>query len=643
MPAGTILPGRARSRRVRFRPWVIPAVLISLTATLAALAPAPQAALAASHEASLISAGGEHSCALEGGKAYCWGFNEFGQLGDGSTTSSSVPVAVDTSGALAGQTLTQITGGDDYTCALDAAGTAYCWGYNVVGQLGDGSTTDSDVPVAVDTSGPLAGQTLTQIAAGSLTTCALDAAGAAYCWGYNQDGNLGDGSTTGSSVPVAVDASGALAGQALTQITVGTEHVCSVDAAGAAYCWGDNNLGQLGGGSTAGSDVPVAVDTSGALAGQTLTQITAGASHTCALDRAGAAYCWGEGYYGQLGGGIGGFSALAVAVDTSGVLHGKALAQITAGEFHTCAISTAGAAYCWGRNDHRQLGDGKTADSSVPVAVDTSGVLAGQALTLITAGGSHTCALDSTSAVYCWGANDAGELGNDSNAITSYVPVLTGPQAPADVTAAPGYTTATVSWAAPASLDGGTLTGYTASAAPAGPSCTTAGATTCIIAGLTGGTSYSITVTAHTTSGDSGASAPATTTPTGPGAGLIVSGDHKTKCAEDPGNATANDTPIVISDCNGSAGQVWIVEPGGTLQVNGKCMDIYRDEKTSKAPLELWTCTGGANQQWQATNGTLVNPASGKCLDDPGFNTTDGTRLEIYTCNGGLNQQWQLP
>ncbi len=104
---------------------------------------------------------------------------------------------------------------------------------------------------------------------------------------------------------------------------------------------------------------------------------------------------------------------------------------------------------------------------------------------------------------------------------------------------------------------------------------------------------------------------------------MIVSGDHKPKCAEDPGNATANDTPVVISDCNGSAGQVWIVEPGGTLQVNGKCMDIYRDEKTSKAPVELWTCTGDANQQWKATNGTLVNPASGKCLDDPGFSTAE--------------------
>ena len=125
--------------------------------------------------------------------------------------------------------------------------------------------------------------------------------------------------------------------------------------------------------------------------------------------------------------------------------------------------------------------------------------------------------------------------------------------------------------------------------------------------------------------------------------GPIVSGYHKTKCVDDSGDSTSNDTPIVISDCNGSAEQTWTVPGDGSLQVNGKCLDIYRDEKFNKAPVELWTCTGGANQQWQAVNGTLVNPASGKCLDDPRYNTADGTRLVIYTCNGGLNQQWELP
>jgi Ricin-type beta-trefoil lectin domain len=137
------------------------------------------------------------------------------------------------------------------------------------------------------------------------------------------------------------------------------------------------------------------------------------------------------------------------------------------------------------------------------------------------------------------------------------------------------------------------------------------------------------------------ASVRAMATPTATGA--IVSGDKSTKCVDDLGNATKNDTPIVIWDCNGSPEQAWTVESDGTLQVDGKCLDIYRDEKTSKAQVELWTCTGGANQQWEPASGTLVNPISGKCLDDPRWNTTNGTHLELYKCGGGLNQQWQLP
>jgi alpha-tubulin suppressor-like RCC1 family protein len=145
-----------------------------------------------------------------------------------------------------------------------------------VGQLGDGSTTDSDVPVAVDASGVLAGKTLTQITAGQLHACAVDAAGAAYCWGYNDYGELGDGSMTNSSVPVAVDSSGVLAGKILTQITAGWDHTCALDNTGVAYCWGENGPGELGDGSTTDSDVPVAVDTNGVLTDKVLTHITAG-------------------------------------------------------------------------------------------------------------------------------------------------------------------------------------------------------------------------------------------------------------------------------------------------------------------------------------------------------------------------------
>ena len=124
--------------------------------------------------------------------------------------------------------------------------------------------------------------------------------------------------------------------------------------------------------------------------------------------------------------------------------------------------------------------------------------------------------------------------------------------------------------------------------------------------------------------------------------GPIVSGCHKTKCVDDSDNSSANGTKIVMWDCNGTAEQDWTIAADGTIRINGKCLDIYREKGPIRRRVELWSCTGRANQQWKARTGTLVNPVSGKCLDDPAFNTTDGIQLEIYTCTGGPNQQWNL-
>ncbi len=406
--------------------WVMPAAAATLAAGLCSLAPASQAALAASQGVASISAGGEHACTIIGGQGYCWGENFNGELGNGTNTNSTVPVPVDTSGVLAGKTLTQISAGYEDTCALDSAGAAYCWGINQYGQLGDGATAKSNVPVVVSAGGVLDGKTLTQISAGLVHTCALDSAGAVYCWGWNGYGQLGDGNTTSSDVPVAVDTGGALAGAAVSQITSGAYVTCAIDAAGAAYCWGFDGYGELGNGTNANSSVPVAVDTSGALAGKTLTQINASWYHTCAVDSAGAAYCWGRNAYGQLGDTSYADSSVPAAVDASGALAGKTLIQITAGAYDTCAVDADGAAYCWGYNRYGELGNASTTSSGVPVAVDSGGVLADRTLTQITAGTWHTCAVDDTGAAYCWGRNGSGELGDDGFGLQSLVPLLVG-------------------------------------------------------------------------------------------------------------------------------------------------------------------------------------------------------------------------
>ena len=349
------------------------------------------------------------------GRAALWGWNADGQLGDNSSTSSKVPVSVDTSGILAGKTITAISAGEYHSCAV-ADGRAYCWGLNVAGGLGNNDNNSSKVPVSVDTSGILAGRTITAISAGAYHSCAV-ADGRAYCWGYNFDGELGNGSFMDALVPVAVDTSGMLAGKTITAISVGYYHSCAV-ADGRAYCWGLNVSGQLGNNSTTKSSVPVSVSTSGVLAGKTISAIGAGERHTCAVAE-GRAYCWGNNDYGKLGNNSTVPSKVPVAVDISGVLASASIIAVSVGYEHTCVLSD-GLAYCWGYNGDGELGSGGSS-SKVPVAVDTSGVLAGKTIEALSAGGYRTCAIADRRA-YCWGSNGNGALGNNG-AAASPVPV----------------------------------------------------------------------------------------------------------------------------------------------------------------------------------------------------------------------------
>ena len=363
-----------------------------------------------------ITAGAYITCAVTSdGTAACWGQNNYGQLGNGTTNDSTTPVAV-TGGALTGKTVTNITPGDSHTCALLSDDTATCWGNNYLGQLGDGTTTSSTTPIFV-TGGALTGKTVTNITAGDNHTCALLSDGTAACWGYNPNGELGDGTTNESNTPIVVTG-GALAGKTVTNITAGQYHTCAVLSDGTATCGGDNGSGQLGNGTT-NSTTPVAV-TSGALTGKTVTNITAGGGHTCAVTSYGTAACWGQNDQGQLADGTTTNSTTPVAI-TSGALTGKTVTNITAGDYHMCAILSNGTAACWGNNNYGQLGNGTTTNSTTPVAV-TGGALTGKTVTNITAGGDHTCAVLSDGTAACWGNNNHGQLG-DGTTTNSTTPV----------------------------------------------------------------------------------------------------------------------------------------------------------------------------------------------------------------------------
>ena len=357
-----------------------------------------------------------HSCAIVlNGRAYCWGSGNSGKLGNGSTASSRVPVAVNTSGVLAGKTIKQISAGENHTCAIASDNRAYCWGSNKNGQLGNGSTANSNVPVAVNTSGVLVGKTIKQMSVEFSTSCVVASDNRAYCWGSNKNGQLGNGSTADSRVPVAVNTSGVLVGKTIKEVTTGGFHTCALDTSSKMYCWGLNSSGRLGGGLTSIlSNVPVAVNMSGALAGKTIKQMSTGYSSTCAIASDNRAYCWGSGNNGQLGNGSTADSRVPVAVNTSGVLVGKTIKQILAGGDHGCVVASDDKMYCWGLNNNGELGNNSSVNSSVPVAVNTDGVLAGKTIRQMSAGFSSTCAVDSEYNIYCWGYNDNGQLGNNS-------------------------------------------------------------------------------------------------------------------------------------------------------------------------------------------------------------------------------------
>jgi alpha-tubulin suppressor-like RCC1 family protein len=344
--------------------------------------------------------------AVGAGYVSTWGLNTHSVLGDGSTADRSrVPVSVS---AIAGNTVTQMASGSYFNCAV-AGGAVYCWGDNTSGQLGNNSLVDSPLPVPVDTSGVLAGKTITAVAAGGQLACAL-ADGAAYCWGHNMYGGLGNKTTVDSSVPVAVDMTGVLAGKRITSIAVSHQFACAV-ADGAGYCWGSNWVGELGNGASAvvANPSPTAVVMTGALAGKTINAIDLGSSHACAL-ASGAVYCWGTGMHGALGTGDFTAAKVPVAVRTNGVLAGKTVTAISAGYDTGCAVAD-GAAYCWGYNNYGQLGIGYTGDTPNPSVVIASNALAGKTVTAINSGSWHTCAI-ADGAAYCWGQGQGGQLGD---------------------------------------------------------------------------------------------------------------------------------------------------------------------------------------------------------------------------------------
>jgi alpha-tubulin suppressor-like RCC1 family protein len=324
-----------------------------------------------------------HSCAaLANGSVACWGINDAGQLGNGTTSGSATPTAVAGGGATV--TGAQLAAGGSHSCALRAGGGVACWGANGSGQLGFVGLTAQLVPTAA----PLADATA--VTAGASHTCAL-AAGEVRCWGANASGQLGDGTVVGRPTPRPVP----LPNKALL-LAAGDAHTCAL-VSSLPYCWGENGDGQLGNGSLDDRALPVEVQVGG------IKSIATGRAHTCALSANGAVRCWGDNANGQFGDGTTTDTTLPERI-VAGISTAIAIA---AGDSHTCALLADGTVRCWGGNGSGQIGDGSRTQRTVPATpIGLTNVVA------IAAGGSHTCAVRADGTASCWGANARGQLGD---------------------------------------------------------------------------------------------------------------------------------------------------------------------------------------------------------------------------------------
>jgi len=345
------------------------------------------ASLAAAPAMVQVSAGGPHTCGVTAvGQAYCWGHNEAGQLGNGSTLSSNRPVQV-----VGGLAFRQISAGTGHTCAVTTENHLYCWGSGVLVGV-------APPPSGIETEPALIVPALRfqSVSAGANHTCAVTVGDRrAYCWGFNDFGGLGDGTTSYRATPVRVSGS-----HAWRHVSAGNLFTCGITTANVASCWGTDRRGNLGDGATEQRKLRPAV-----VAGDhRFIQIGSGESHTCAVTTARRAWCWGDGSFGSIGDGktLDRFTPRAVA-------GGHTFDRVSAGGSHTCAESTTNQTYCWGWNAFGQVGNGTSGFQGV---TRPSLVVGGFHFVQVDAGVDLACGRTSGAVVRCWGSNSSGQLGD---------------------------------------------------------------------------------------------------------------------------------------------------------------------------------------------------------------------------------------
>lgn len=357
-----------------------------------------------------VTSGLNFTCGLAVDRSvYCWGSDSVGQHGRERTgfwtrwwTGHASPAL-----GAGGGVYSAITAGEQHTCGLATDGVAHCWGYNWHGQLGDGTHRASN-PEGEGRAEPrpvIGGRVFQALTAAASSTCGLDNEGRPYCWGSNLYGQLGIGYVTVGVSDRRLEPTEVVGEHRFATLAAGIWHKCGLTAAGEAYCWGVNHRAQLGnlsdlqacGGAWPCTPTPVPV-----VGGHTFVSLAAGVVHTCGLTAAGHAYCWGGNGQGQLGSDA---ESTHVPQRVEGI---GPLRALVANGFHSCGLDEGGRAYCWGENLRGQLGNGTTGGAT-PSPQEVRGDLT---FTSLGPGVQHTCGVTADGEMYCWGWGHSGRVGN---------------------------------------------------------------------------------------------------------------------------------------------------------------------------------------------------------------------------------------
>ena len=360
---------------------------------------------------------------LKNNNAYLWGTDGWGALGNGTTTGSATPVQPSTSGVLSGKTLTAITLGNkvlnrNFMCAIASDGLPYCWGAGTAGGLGNGGTANSSVPVAVTTSGVLSGKTILKIANSAQSACVIASDNKVYCWGRNNEGELGTGSTTptSSSVPVAITSGSTLATKNAVSIYMSgsgsTSYAYVLTSDGQLFSWGDNTNGQLCRGGSF-SATPTAINLSGLLAGRTITNVVLAGNSTYIQTSDGKAFACGANSLGQLGIGTSSTSVTSPTEISTANFPGKTIKKISSAGTFGCLINSDDLPFCWGQNLSGKTGLNLTSGNTLsPTAVVLTGDMASKTYIDIETNGSASYFLSNDKKLYSTGGGFGGVLGN---------------------------------------------------------------------------------------------------------------------------------------------------------------------------------------------------------------------------------------